>query len=1316
MEDYGLCCLKPPTLSDCDSDETIVDGSLPGSDEEEDDSHLQRLFVNSSVPLSSPTGGIIERNNNVLGQLSPEILPVGRAITGSFLRKVWGTPQEEETSQSILRNWTKHSSLPEMQAISIRDDTVCEPGLCEDAQHLIHSPACEVPANGEGALTPLPSGTGVKQSSHLQYKVHESREQGELQLSDVKMVNEDYEAKSVNEETQLPDVEIRRNTSGCVVAAEPSVYDLLKPLSPLGNETQMGDEISDQAYLLFIEKPRDDSSELTPELVESINSVLRLEVQSGIEQLQCNIVRDPSDKERQTPVWNVSSLDVTLIPNTAPAQEDSDHMTEEGGCKLSLQNSGQESQTLLPLSVPGSIRYGLTTSRQCCTADLDHDEQIECLHSKKHSTFIVHDQNDDSSQHSPSILANFNLATGGHCSVRSKTAAGSQCIDEKALSDRPQIEQQFQAESPEPENLETMNNAWESSTIPNKRVSGSQDMRINWASRQNGSRKQKSSIFGLRKSVRNQKIIYSRNKCKAIKRKQREASCIRGKYVHETLLRQCRSMNISKKVTSMQWPLPTVPSVKVSDIRRNQVQMPPGNTWSQTMQLQKQVTVLDTTESDTTADTALRTSARIQKKYPSAECKLLATKNAGTGSTSHNQCKQSEKKDLGNIHKRDFLGETKLFRAARKGDLAQVTALIKAGIHVNQQDNAGWTALHEASCKGFCEISLALLEAGADVNRRGLNGTVPIHDAVFGNHFETVRLLLEWGADPYAKDENGENAFDKCCSDKMAELLQSHDHQDTEIGKERVSAETRQQEEVNVKSSPAPDMKRYGTRQQSSMDIITTLQETERKQKRLLTTELHTPEDADKYVEEMRHIQDVLNNVATQQRKERDALAIKYRASVDSFKQGILRDKIANLACRQKSMLQLVHNQRQVAVNIIAYQQMKRSASHHKGKSSSLRYRTASPGKNPKSALLTHNERPGASLPNGSTMATRMPAVCAVPDSESNQFQKTFLSFISSSEISGTREVPVAALASEETGPHSSGLTFDEMPQGTENGLLGTGSCSSFTLTDFNRAVIDHLETDAPGNRSPNSIPACSLLTITENSNRAVNEIIHQASNERQQSTRCQHQEGLYSRKFDRSTADHIVEKGLSMETVTGNSSMEECTSNIHYSQSHGKQQMCVDTERKARMVPWKKLIRMGKLKPGKDVLSFQLQDYSHKVSLLPDGRIRDCSGAVYQDPTQWVKALLGNNISVSWKYVADKITYCGKRLLSFMILEEFAPKETNHPVPENQTSPLPSRHSPIHTALRLKDILLHDKRDFFPSHIMDQIWEEFMNSDRLDL
>ncbi|XP_068104764.1 ankyrin repeat domain-containing protein 31 isoform X4 [Hyperolius riggenbachi] len=1115
MEDYGLCCLKPPTLSDCDSDETIVDGSLPGSDEEEDDSHLQRLFVNSSVPLSSPTGGIIERNNNVLGQLSPEILPVGRAITGSFLRKVWGTPQEEETSQSILRNWTKHSSLPEMQAISIRDDTVCEPGLCEDAQHLIHSPACEVPANGEGALTPLPSGTGVKQSSHLQYKVHESREQGELQLSDVKMVNEDYEAKSVNEETQLPDVEIRRNTSGCVVAAEPSVYDLLKPLSPLGNETQMGDEISDQAYLLFIEKPRDDSSELTPELVESINSVLRLEVQSGIEQLQCNIVRDPSDKERQTPVWNVSSLDVTLIPNTAPAQEDSDHMTEEGGCKLSLQNSGQviqediplvasqESQTLLPLSVPGSIRYGLTTSRQCCTADLDHDEQIECLHSKKHSTFIVHDQNDDSSQHSPSILANFNLATGGHCSVRSKTAAGSQCIDEK---------------------------------------------------------------------------------------------------------------------------------------------------------------------------------------------------------------------DLGNIHKRDFLGETKLFRAARKGDLAQVTALIKAGIHVNQQDNAGWTALHEASCKGFCEISLALLEAGADVNRRGLNGTVPIHDAVFGNHFETVRLLLEWGADPYAKDENGENAFDKCCSDKMAELLQSHDHQDTEIGKERVSAETRQQEEVNVKSSPAPDMKRYGTRQQSSMDIITTLQETERKQKRLLTTELHTPEDADKYVEEMRHIQDVLNNVATQQRKERDALAIKYRASVDSFKQGILRDKIANLACRQKSMLQLVHNQRQVAVNIIAYQQMKRSASHHKGKSSSLRYRTASPGKNPKSALLTHNERPGASLPNGSTMATRMPAVCAVPDSESNQFQKTFLSFISSSEISGTREVPVAALASEETGPHSSGLTFDEMPQGTENGLLGTGSCSSFTLTDFNRAVIDHLETDAPGNRSPNSIPACSLLTITENSNRAVNEIIHQASNERQQSTRCQHQEGLYSRKFDRSTADHIVEKGLSMETVTGNSSMEECTSNIHYSQSHGKQQMCVDTERKARMVPWKKLIRMGKLKPGKDVLSFQLQDYSHKVSLLPDGRIRDCSGAVYQDPTQWVKALLGNNISVSWKYVADKITYCGKRLLSFMILEEFAPKETNHPVPENQTSPLPSRHSPIHTALRLKDILLHDKRDFFPSHIMDQIWEEFMNSDRLDL
>lgn len=50
---------------------------------------------------------------------------------------------------------------------------------------------------------------------------------------------------------------------------------------------------------------------------------------------------------------------------------------------------------------------------------------------------------------------------------------------------------------------------------------------------------------------------------------------------------------------------------------------------------------------------------------------------------------ESAKIHLKTIHKRNAQGETQLHRAAKKGDLALVRALIEAGIDVNQADYAG---------------------------------------------------------------------------------------------------------------------------------------------------------------------------------------------------------------------------------------------------------------------------------------------------------------------------------------------------------------------------------------------------------------------------------------------------------------------------------------------------------------------------------------------------------------------------------------------------------------------------------------------------
>ena len=118
-----------------------------------------------------------------------------------------------------------------------------------------------------------------------------------------------------------------------------------------------------------------------------------------------------------------------------------------------------------------------------------------------------------------------------------------------------------------------------------------------------------------------------------------------------------------------------------------------------------------------------------------------------------------------------------LHEAARKGDKAEVEALLAKGADVNAKDKSGNTPLHVASENGKKDIAELLLDKGADVNARGEYGKTPLHSPSGNDKKDIVELLLAKGADVNAKATDGRTPLHWAASfgttKDVAELLLS---------------------------------------------------------------------------------------------------------------------------------------------------------------------------------------------------------------------------------------------------------------------------------------------------------------------------------------------------------------------------------------------------------------------------------------------------------------------------------------------------------------------------------------------------------------
>jgi ankyrin repeat protein len=103
--------------------------------------------------------------------------------------------------------------------------------------------------------------------------------------------------------------------------------------------------------------------------------------------------------------------------------------------------------------------------------------------------------------------------------------------------------------------------------------------------------------------------------------------------------------------------------------------------------------------------------------------------------------------------------ETRLYQAARSGNLKAVKRLLRQGADPNAKDANGLTPLHQAAFWGETEIVDVLLKAGADPNADNGRGWTALHSAAVsgGNRSraDIIGKLKAAGGDGSLKDKQG---------------------------------------------------------------------------------------------------------------------------------------------------------------------------------------------------------------------------------------------------------------------------------------------------------------------------------------------------------------------------------------------------------------------------------------------------------------------------------------------------------------------------------------------------------------------------------
>uniref|UniRef100_A0A673TX63 RAMA domain-containing protein n=1 Tax=Suricata suricatta TaxID=37032 RepID=A0A673TX63_SURSU len=695
-------------------------------------------------------------------------------------------------------------------------------------------------------------------------------------------------------------------------------------------------------------------------------------------------------------------------------------------------------------------------------------------------------------------------------------------------------------------------------------------------------------------------------------------------------------------------------------------------------------------------------------------------------------------------------GKSQLHLASRR-KLSLVKALIDSGADVNLKDNAGWTPLHEASSKASNDIIVELLKAGANVNCENLDGILPLHEAAANSHLKAAEILQQRGANPNQKSQKQNTALDEADDVKMKELLKSYGAIETDNRDESnaiVPAKTPAVQPKRHKECFSDDCRivdppllshRDRTREShpGHHPLSAILQDIEKKQEDLLGFEIRTPEDAEQYVRKMLKIKEVMDNVLAKQKAERDDLAKKYRVSIESFKQGVLREQLANLATRQKNLLVVAKRQKKISQKIQNYKNIT-------SVSGSGLKRLPSSSEISREKDIQELTSLGNSMQPHSSSCSAVSLVCgSMQETQSsletwNGSQNT--NTCVNSETVGREELSGNELNSKQ---HVNDCTLDGLSKSRHsNGTkikLPFQPVAFLAQAEYSQKENDLTEAPARGNESCSSpSEVTGTLNISETTSvLAEDDTCPSTVTCDQAPTNCDPKRGnkkTASQQPPRGVLESLADPGTDAVGTNTGHQMKSYPKNSVFAVAHAndsqsssssgsgwqravKKSLNNSTAPRKKCMQIKDLILLGKIKPGNNILEFKTQETTHKASVLLSGKIKVESGHIYQNPVTWLKDLLGGDSYVTWNYAWSKVTCRGKELLKYVSEEAPVPAEPNV-MPQQHQPCLPgtSRESmqSLPHYLQIKEVLLISDQEFLPCHIMDQHWKFYVECEEL--